>query len=400
MALIPVEDAQARLLAGVVPLDIETVPIGQAEWRVLANDLSARRTQPPFPVSAMDGYAVRGAEAGMGATLTVIGESAAGRGFSGTVGAGEAVRIFTGAPVPAGADTVVVQEDTRREGSEVTLTAATEPGRNIRPAGLDFAEGQVRLPAGRRLDPRALGLAAAMNHGAVPVRRRPRVAILATGDELVPPGTDPVGVDRIVASNQLTVAALVRAAGGEPIELGIAPDSLDEIRARLRAGLDAGADVLVLLGGASVGDHDLTRPALEAEGISIHAWKIAMRPGKPLMFGRRGSIHAIGLPGNPVSSLVGAMLFLVPLVRALQAMPEPLPRAEPAVAGGALAANDHRQDYLRASLSVVDGKLVATPFRLQDSSVISVLAAADCLLVRQPHAPATDAGAGVEIIRF
>lgn len=400
MALIPVEDAQARLLAGVVPLDIETVPIGQAEGRVLATDLSARRTQPPFAVSAMDGYAVRGSDAGAGGTLTVIGESAAGRGFSGAVGAGEAVRIFTGAPVPAGADTVVIQEDTRREGQQVTLTAATDPGRNIRAAGLDFAEGRVQLTAGRRLDPRALGLAAAMNHGAVPVRRRPRVAILATGDELVTPGTDPVGIDRIVASNQLTVAALVRAAGAEPIELGIAPDSLDEIRVRLRAGLDAGADVLVLLGGASVGDHDLTRPALEAEGISIDAWKIAMRPGKPLMFGRRGSVHAIGLPGNPVSSLVGAMLFLVPLVRALQAMPEPLPRPEPAIAGSPLAANDHRQDYLRATLSVADGKVVATPFRLQDSSMISVLAAADCLLVRPPQAPAVEAGAGVEIIRF
>ncbi len=401
MALLPVDEAQGRLLAGVVPLDVETVPIGQAAGRVLAVDLAARRTQPPFAVSAMDGYALRAADAGApGATLTVVGESAAGRGFAGRVSAGSAVRIFTGAPIPDGADTVVIQEDTTREGERVTLTAAIERGRNLRAAGLDFAEGRILLPAGRRLDARALGLAAAMNHGALPVRGRPRVAILATGDELVAPGTEPVGPDRIVASNQLTIAALVRDAGGEPIELGIAPDDLDEIRARLRAGLGAGADVLVMLGGASVGDHDLTRPALEAEDVAIDAWKIAMRPGKPLMFGRRGTVHALGLPGNPVSSLVGAVLFLLPLLKTLGGEPDPLPRLEPAVAGKPLRANDHRQDYLRAKLAVDGDRLVATPFELQDSSMISVLAEADCLVVRPPNAEPAAAGAPVSIIRL
>lgn len=400
MALTSVAEAQSRLLASVVPLAVETVPIEAAGGRVLAEDLAARRTQPPFAASAMDGYAVRGTDAGAGSVLTVIGEAAAGRGLSRPVGPGEAARIFTGAPLPEGADTVVIQEDTTRDGDRVTLTAATAPGRNVRPAGLDFAEGRVLLPAGRRLDARALGLAAAMNHGALPVRRAPRVAVLATGDELVAPGTEPVGPDRIVASNQIAIAAMVREFGGEPIALGIAPDDLDAIRGRIRAGLDAGADVIVLLGGASVGDHDLTGPALAAEGVAFDVQKLAMRPGKPLMLGRRGAVHALGLPGNPVSSHVGAVLFLAPLLRALQGETDPLPRLEPAVLGAPLRANDHRQDYLRATLAVDGARLVATPASLQDSSVISVLAASNALIVRPPRAPAAVAGDTVDVVRL
>ncbi|HUG60646.1 MAG TPA: molybdopterin molybdotransferase MoeA, partial [Methylomirabilota bacterium] len=303
MALTPVPEAQDRLLSDVVPLGVETVPISEADGRVLAGDLRSLRTQPPFPASAMDGYAVRAADLAPGVRLAVIGQSAAGHGFAGRVEAGQAVRIFTGAPVPPGADTILIQENATRNGDTVVADGPVETGRHVRAAGLDFAEGEIGLAAGRRLGIREIGLAAAMNHGVLTVYRRPRVAILATGDELVAPGS-PVGPDQIVASNGLSLAALVRSVGGEALDLGIAPDRLDVLRARIRDGLDAGADVICLLGGASVGDHDLTRPALEAEGLVLDFWKIAMRPGKPLMFGRIGERRAIGLPGNPVSSLV------------------------------------------------------------------------------------------------
>jgi molybdopterin molybdotransferase len=399
MALMPVADAQSRLLADVRPLPVETVPVSEAAGRVLAADLSALRTQPPFAASAMDGWALRAADLSPGASLAIVGEAAAGHGYGGTLGPGEAARIFTGAPVPDGADTVVVQENARREGDRVIIAEPAAAGANIRRAGLDFAEGHTALAAGRRLTARDVGLAAAMNHAALPVRRKPVVAILATGDELVPPGAQ-AGADQIVASNQIALAALVRDLGGEPIELGIAPDRLETIRARIRAGIDAGADVVALLGGASVGDHDYTRAALEAEGMALDVWKIAMRPGKPLMFGRVGDVHALGLPGNPVSSLVCGLLFLAPLLRALQGAPDVLPVEETARLGRDLPANDQRQDYLRARLST-DGDLpVATPFDLQDSSVLSLLAAADALVIRPPFAPAAPAGSPVRIIRL
>ncbi len=399
MALIPVADAQARLLAGVVPLELELVPIDQAAGRTLASDVRALRTQPPFSASAMDGYAVRAADLAPGAVLTVIGEAAAGHGFSGTCGPGQAVRIFTGAPVPDSADTILIQENATRFGDSVTVNEPEKRGRYVRPAGLDFAAGSVLLHAGQRLGPREIGLAAAMNHASLPVRRRPKVAILATGDELVAPGSN-AGPDQIVASNQLALAALVRDLGGEAIPLGIAPDDMDDIRARIREGLNAAADVICLLGGASVGDHDYTRAALEAEGMALDLWKIAMRPGKPLMFGRLGSGRALGLPGNPVSSIVCGYLFLAPLLRALLGEQSVLPPEETATLARPLAANDQRQDYLRARLETKEGRLIADPFELQDSSVLSLLAAAHALVIREPHAPAAGAGETVRIIRL
>jgi molybdopterin molybdotransferase len=400
MALTPVDEAQRRLLSGVVPLGAEIVPLGEADGRVLAEDLVALRTQPPCDVSAMDGYAVRAADLAAGARLQVIGASAAGHGFAGAVGPGQAVRIFTGAPVPSGADTILIQENAVREGDDIVAAGPEPEGRFVRPAGMDFAASEVGLVAGRRLGMREIGLAAAMNHALVPVRRRPRVAVLATGDELVAPGS-PVGPDQIVASNGLALAALVRAAGGVAVDLGIARDDLDELRGRIRAGLEAGADVLCLLGGASVGDHDLTRPALEAEGLVLDFWKIAMRPGKPLMFGRIADRRAIGLPGNPVSSLVCGLLFVAPLVRRLAGEVDVLPEVEPARLGADLPANDQRQDYLRARLARAgDGTLVATPFPRQDSSMMSIVAAAGALVVRPPFAPAARTGDTIGVIRL
>ena len=318
MALLPVEDALGRLLSDVSALtDTVTVPLREADGRVLACDLVAKRTQPPFPASAMDGYAVRHADiATVPSELTVIGQSAAGHGFSGEVGKGEAVRIFTGAPLAAGADTVVIQENVERlSQTRIRVVEAAGPGRHIRGAGLDFDEGEKLLEAGDRLDAGRLMLAAAMNHATLPVRRRPLVGILATGDELVAPGEEP-GPDQIIASNTFGVAAIVEEAGGEVLDLGIAADRRETIQAAVDAAEREEVDVLVTLGGASVGDHDLVQEALTGRGMVLDFWKIAMRPGKPLMFGRLGTRRVLGLPGNPVSSMVCAHLFLRPLVAA------------------------------------------------------------------------------------
>lgn len=400
MALIPVSEAQARLLSGVKPVEAERVPIEAADGRVLAEDLGALRTQPPFPASAMDGYAVRAADLVPGHPLRLIGTAVAGCGYPGPLGAGEAVRIFTGAPVPDGADTILIQENAEARADAVTPLQVETPGRYVRPKGLDFTEGEVLLSAGTRLDGRRVALAAAMNHAHVVVRRRPRVALIATGSELVRPGA-PAGPDQIVASNALGLAADLRALGAEAIDLGIAPDDLDTIRARIRdAAQAAGADVICLLGGASVGDHDLTRPALEAEGMTLDFWKIAMRPGKPLVVGRLGSAVALGLPGNPVSTLVCGLLFLRPLVRALLGEPDVLPKEEPAVAGAPLPANDRRQDYVRARLENCDALPRAVPLDIQDSSMLSRLAAADALIIRMPGAAALAPGEPCTIIRL
>jgi molybdopterin molybdotransferase len=310
------------------------------------------------------------------------------------------VRIFTGAPLPEGADTVVIQENTTSEGDAVTVLEAEAPGRNIRRAGLDFTEGDMLLARGLRLGPCELALAAAMNHGTVPVTRRPRVALLATGDELVKPGEAP-GPDQIVTSNTYAVGAYAQAAGAEVIDLGIAGDTFAAIEAGIRAARDAGADVLVTLGGASVGDHDLVQTALANEGMELGFWKIAMRPGKPLMQGRIGDMRILGLPGNPVSAIVCGVLFLVPLIRALagdsQAGEDP---SEAAVLGCELPANDSREDYLRATLQPGAGAPVATPFGRQDSSMLRVLARSHCLVVRPPQAPAAKAGDPCRIIRL
>ncbi|OKO88376.1 molybdenum cofactor biosynthesis protein MoaA [Bradyrhizobium sp. NAS80.1] len=401
MALMPVSDALAAVLAGVQPLPEDMVALDEAFHRVLARDVAARRTQPPQAMSAMDGYAVRGADAAkIDAVLTVIGEIAAGRPFAGSVGAGEAVRIFTGGVVPEGADAVVIQEDTVSDGRRITIKEAAVTGRNIRPAGVDFSEGDVLLRKGARLTERDLALAAGMNHPRLPVRRRPKVAILATGDELVMPGTTP-GHGQIVYSNGYALHALARSEGADTVDLGVAADTLEATSAGIRRARETGADILITTGGASVGDHDLVQQALRAEGISMAFWKIAMRPGKPMMNGRLGAMRVIGLPGNPVSSYVCGFLFMVPLIRALSGRQVIHHRRERAVLGRDVGANDVREDYLRARLEERDdGTLVALPVNHQDSSLLANLAAAQALLVRAPFAPKAEAGTLCEVLRL
>jgi molybdopterin molybdotransferase len=400
MALLPVEEALARVLTDVRALPSERVGLTEAWGRVLADDLAARRTQPPAAVSAMDGYAVRAQDvAAAPARLRVVGEVAAGHPFEHALEHGEAARIFTGGVLPPGADTVVIQEIATCEGDAVIFNTPTPAGRNIRAAGLDFRAGDVLLAKHRRLSARDLALAAAMNHPDVPVHRRPKVALLATGDELVAPGIEP-GPGQIVYSNGFALTAMMRAEGAEVIDLGIARDRLDETIAAVRRARSSGADVLVTTGGASVGDHDLIRPAMSAEGMDLSFWKVALRPGKPLMHGRLGALHVLGLPGNPVSSYVCALLFVVPLLRRLQGRDEVGPAIETAVLGADLRANDERADYLRATLDAAGGTMIATPFPIQDSSMIGPLARADCLVCREPHAPAANAGSPCRIIRL
>ncbi|TWB55602.1 molybdopterin molybdotransferase MoeA [Bradyrhizobium sacchari] len=401
MALMPVSDALAAVLAGAEPRPEETVSLDAAFHRVLARDIAARRTQPPEAMSAMDGYAVRAADAAMiDAQLTVIGEVAAGRPFAGAVGAGETVRIFTGGVVPAGADAVVIQEDTVADGKRITIKEAAIAGRHIRRAGVDFAEGDVLLRKGTRLTDRDLSLAAAMNHPHLPVHRRPKVAILATGDELVMPGATP-GPGEIVYSNGYALHALARQEGADTVDLGVAADTLEATTAGIRRARESGADILITTGGASVGDHDLVQQALKAEGIAMTFWKIAMRPGKPMMHGRLGTMRVIGLPGNPVSSYVCGFLFMVPLIRALSGQQVIHHRRERAVLGRDLGANDQREDYLRARLEARDdGTLIALPVNHQDSSLLANLAAAQVLLVRAPFAPKAEAGTPCEVLRL
>ncbi|PHP67847.1 molybdopterin molybdenumtransferase MoeA [Zhengella mangrovi] len=399
MALLPVEDALARLLDSAGTLGTEEVHIADAAGRVLAEDLRALRTQPPFPASAMDGYAVRAADiATVPAELRVIGESAAGHRFSGKVGAGECVRIFTGAPVPPGADTVLIQEDATVLGDGLIRANETEAeGRHVRREGLDFALGAVILPAGRRLDPAALSLAAAANHVRLSVARRPLVAILATGDELLPPGSEP-GPDQIIASNSFGVAALATAAGAAVIDLGIARDDHGLIEAEINRARAAGADIIVTLGGASVGDHDLVRDVLAGAGMELDFWKIAMRPGKPLMVGRFGETRVLGLPGNPVSSLVCAHLFLKPLIAALCGTRD-IADIRTAALASPMGPNGDRQDYVRAKCTPGDNEaLTVAPFARQDSSMLSTLADANCLVIRRPGAPAAEAGETVSCL--
>lgn len=397
--MLSVAEASRRILDAFERLPAETVSLGDADGRVLAEDVAARVTQPPWPVSAMDGYAVRGDDvAHTPATLRQIGTIHAGTSFEGRVGAGEAARIFTGAPLPSGTDTIVIQENVEAEGERVRVLHDTPKGRFVRPAGLDFRADQIGLEAGRRLDARAIGFAAAMNVPWLRVTRRPRVAVLATGDEIVMPG-DPVGPNQIVSSNALALLAAVRRLGGEPINLGIALDNRASLRA-LAAGAH-GADLLVTTGGASVGAHDLVREVLSDVGLELDFWKIAMRPGKPLMFGQLGATRVLGLPGNPVSTLVCALLFLKPAIGKMLGLKDNGETSETALLGCDLGENDDRQDYLRATLARGrDGEPVATPFPKQDSSMISLMAKADCLVVRPPHTPALKAGARIPIIRL
>jgi molybdopterin molybdotransferase len=401
MALTPVADALAQVIDGATPVATEQVALTQAEGRVLAADLAALRTQPPQDVSAMDGYAVRAADvASAPVHLRVIGEVAAGRPFQGEVGAGEAARIFTGGVLPAGANTVVIQELVEREGDMIVVTKPAPRGKNVRGAGLDFSRGEVRLTKGRRLTGRDVALAAAMNYPALPVYRRPKIAIVATGDELVPPGTEP-GPGQIVYSNVFALAAVARREGAEVIDLGILPDRLEETIAGVRRAREAGADVLLTAGGASVGDYDLVQPALAAEGLALSFWKVAVRPGKPLLSGRLGAMRVLGLPGNPVSAYVCAVLFLVPLIRRLSGRRDTGHMLTAGVLGRDLPANDERADYMRATLQRRDdGTWEATPFPVQDSSMLVPLAAADCLLLRAPHAGAARTGDPCEFLRL
>jgi molybdopterin molybdotransferase len=397
MGPLSVAQALERILDGVAPLETEHVPIGSAHGRTLAEPLAALHTQPPFDASAMDGYAVRKADiATYPARLTVIGQSAAGRGYRGSVGPGQAVRIFTGAPVPEGADTIVIQENTTREDVVVVIgEGELDPG-YIRKRGFDFAEGRVLLLPDHRLNARQITLAAAMGHGEVPVRRRPRVALLATGDELVLPGVVP-RQDQIVCSNTFGIAAMVEGAGGAPIHLGIAADNRDSLREKLLQARDA--DILVTVGGASVGDHDLVGPVLKELGLALDFWKIAMRPGKPLMFGKLGPQRVMGLPGNPVSSLICTRVFLIPLIRRLLGANDADFAKTSAKLTADMTANGPRQHYARAVLETTDsGERLVGPVQSQDSSLIAALARSNALVVQPPHAPRWPAGTDVEVL--
>lgn len=401
MSLISVDEALARLLAGVEPVGAEPVHLAAANGRVLAADLAATRTQPPFAASAMDGYAVRAEDiSARPASLRVIGEAPAGHGYAGTLQPGEALRIFTGAPVPQGADTILIQENATRDGDTIAVLETAPRGRFVRPAGLDFTQGEVLLRAGERVGFRELALAAAMNHAVLPVRRRPKVAILATGDELVEPGAEP-GPDQIIASNHAGVAALVADCGGEPLQLGIAPDNRQAIAAAIAAAREARADILVTLGGASVGDHDLVQEVLGDAGMDLAFWRIAMRPGKPLMAGRIGDMRVLGLPGNPVSSLVCSLLFLRPLIEALLGREVTARDRDHLPLAVDIGGNDRREDYLRATIRRADdGSETVLPSDRQDSSMLATLARADALVVRPPHAGPLAAGARVPVIRL
>ncbi len=401
--LIPVAEAHARLMALFAPLGHETVPLAEAAGRVLAADVVATRAQPPFAASAMDGYAVQTADAVAGRRLRVVGTAAAGGRFVGTVGEGEAVRIFTGAPVPDGADYIVIQEDVDRDdsGRVVRIREGRDRDPYIRPAGGDFLPG-ARVAAPRRLGVADLTLLAAMGAGRVTVARRPAVALIPTGDELVTPG-DEAGPDQIFASNNFGLKAMVEEAGGEGRLLPIARDTPEALAAALD--LAAGCDLVVTLGGASVGDLDLVRGTAVARGLALEFHRIAMRPGKPLLAGRLpaalGGVPMIGLPGNPVSALVCAHLFIRPAIARMLGLPDDPPRRHPARLGTALAANGPREHYMRARVTDDgNGGWRCTPFSRQDSSLVSILADANALLVRTPGDSARAEGEMVEFIWF
>lgn len=396
MTLLPVADAKSRILAGVAPTGLDQVALDAAHGRVLAQDVSARINQPPFDASAMDGYAVRANDIyTVPVDLTVIGDAPAGSSFDGLVGKGQAVRIFTGAPVPKGADTIVIQENTVTQGAVVTVLETASSGRFVRPCGLDFKHGEVLLQKGKRLGSREVALAAAMNHPALPVHRKPVVAILPTGDELVIPGGAP-RPEQIISSNNYGIAAFVRHFGGEPLDLGVTGDSKEALQHALERA--AGADILVTLGGASVGAHDLVQQALVDFGMTLDFWKIAMRPGKPLIFGKLGDMRVLGFPGNPVSAFVCAAVFLRPLLDVMLGSTGDDTTLK-AKLGVRVDANDERQDYQRATLGRDDaGCYIATPFTKQDSSMLRTLAQAQCMVVRPPHDPSRKAGEFIEIL--
>jgi molybdopterin molybdotransferase len=393
--MISVDEAVQWIVSAFAPLPSESVPLNAAAARVLAEDVKARLTQPPFPVSAMDGYAVRAADvAQVPTTLEVIGAAPAGHPFNGSVGPKQTVRIFTGGVVPEGADAIVIQEDTDQGERRVVIQSRAHAGRHIRNAGQDFSVGDILVRAGRRLGPRDLALLAAGDVAEVPVCGRPRILVAATGDELSAPGT-PRKPGGIVASSVFGLCALIERWGGTADNLGILPDRTDSIQ-KIADGAFS-ADLVVTLGGVSVGDHDLIQQALGPKGFVLDFWKIAMRPGKPLIFGRLGKTPLLGLPGNPVSSYVCSLLFLKPAIAAMLGEERAADHIRARVAID-LPPNDHRQDYLRARLETKDGELWATPFPVQDSSMQRVLALADGLIVRPPHALAAAKGEPVGVI--
>ncbi|WP_299372015.1 gephyrin-like molybdotransferase Glp [uncultured Kiloniella sp.] len=397
--MILVEEALKRVLAGFTKLSPETVSLHDGLGRVLAKDIKARLTQPPTDVSAMDGFAVKSSDIqSVPVTLKIRGEAPAGGSYEAQLQDGEAVRIFTGGPVPLGADCIVIQENTDHDDEEVTVKQSEEPGRFIRPAGLDFSEGQIGLEKGTLLSARDLALAAAMNHPWLEVYRKPKVAILATGNEVVLPGVTP-GPNQIISSNTTALMSFVRECGGEPISLGIAPDDKEALSAMAKGA--EGADLLLTTGGASVGDHDLVRSVLGEQGLEIDFWRIAMRPGKPLIFGKLGKTPMIGLPGNPVSTLVCAYIFARPALWKMTGRDPDNLQVEKAILTQDLGENDKRQDYLRAKLSTnSSGQLQATPFERQDSAMLNLLRKADCLVIRAPFASPVAKGTEVEIIRL
>jgi molybdopterin molybdotransferase len=398
-SLLSVRDAHARVVAAFSPLPAEMVSVAEAAGRVLAAAPVARLTQPPADLSAMDGYAVRVEDVPAApTTLKLVGQAPAGGSYDHALKHGETVRIFTGGPLPMGADAIVIQEDTKADGDKITILEAPRIGRHIRKAGLDFAEGDRPLATGCTLTTRDVALAAAMNVPWLSVHRKPRVAILSTGDELVMPG-EPVGRNQIVSSSGIAIAALVRAWGGEPTLFDIARDDAKLIQDRIAAGTQH--DLLITLGGASVGDHDLVQDALKALGFTMDFWRIAMRPGKPLMFAAKDRARVLGLPGNPVSTMVCALLFVKPALDRMLSQPGGLPATRPARTAVDLKANDTREDYVRAKLMrAADGSLTVEPHPVQDSSMLSVLAWSDGLLVRPAHDPARKAGDILRVIDF
>lgn len=395
--MLSVEAARARILGGLRPTAAESVALDASWGRVTARPVMARLSNPPADISAMDGYALRAADAAAGRVLRVIGEAPAGHPFSGSVGPGECVRLFTGSLMPDGSDCVLIQENASRDGARMTVQAGVAAGKHVRPAGQDFACSDLVLPAGRRMGARDVGVAAAANHAWIACHRRPVIALLATGDEIALPG-EPIPPGGIANSNTPMLAAAIRAAGGQALMLPPAPDDISAIAASVE-GLCC--DMLVTVGGASVGDHDLVQTGLAERGFELDFWRIAMRPGKPLLYGRLGPVPVLGLPGNPVSAIICAVLFLLPAVEALSGLDAVAPPTERAALAEALGANDHRADHLRATLELdAAGTLAVRPFARQDSGLLGLLARADALILRPPHAPALPVGASVEVIRL
>lgn len=394
--MISVAEAQALCLAQVTPTGTQTISLADGANRVLAAPVRARRDQPPFAASAMDGYAIGHADARAQAVLRVVGEAAAGHGWSGQLNPGEALRIFTGAPVPNGADRVILQEDVTRAGDHITLTTTPPDDLYIRPQGTDFASG-FTLDAPRRLSPSDLGLIAAMNVAQITVARRPRIAILSTGDELIEPGGTPAP-DQIIASNAIALAALISDLGATPLRLPIVADREDALDAALAAAEAQQADMIVTIGGASVGDHDLVAPALRRFGVDMEFHKVAMRPGKPLMAGAKGSVAVLGLPGNPVSSLVCGHVFLAPMLRHAMSQSDPLPPMVPARLTAPLRPGGPRAHYMRAQIEDGPEGRRVTPYPRQDSALMTVMATANALLLHPPHAPATAEGSIVDVL--